>query len=95
MVLATRLSRGKKPDNQFQAELVGKNIQVIESTNPSERGMAGKIIDETRSTIKIEKKGKQKVLFKSNIKFRIGSEKPGQIIDGKKLAKRSEERLKA
>lgn len=94
MVLATRLSRGKKPDNQFQMELVGKNIQVVESTNPSEIGLAGKIIDETRSTIKIEMKGKQKVLFKSNIKFRIGTENSGLIIDGKKVAKRPEERLK-
>lgn len=96
MVLATRLAREKKPFRHFRQELIGKTILVVNSANPSQFGLKGKVVDETQSTIKIGSAGKIKTLFKRNIQFKIETEpgKFGHTIGGKDLAKRPEERIK-
>ena len=73
-----------------QGELIGKHAQVIESTNPNDRGISGTIVDETRSTLTISKEGMCKRLFKKNITLRIGAYR----ITGSALLKRPEERIK-
>ena len=42
--------------------------------------------------LKVEQNGKIKILLKKNIKFKI--KETGQIIDGKEIIKRPEDRLK-
>jgi len=71
-------------------EIIGKSIKVMNSTNPSEIGMKGKIVDETKNTLVLDTKKGEKILFKNNIKIMIGN----KIIEGKKLLKRPEERIK-
>ena len=44
----------------YPHELIGKDVLVISSNNESSVGIEGKIIDETKSTIKIEQNKKIK-----------------------------------
>ena len=48
-------------------EFIGSYAEIVDSTNKSNIGIKGKIIDETKNTILIEQKNKQKRLFKKNI----------------------------
>ena len=65
---------------------------VVESANSSNVGLSGKIVDETKFTLKVSSQGKIKTLFKSALLFKLG--KTGQIINGKNIMKRPEERIK-
>lgn len=76
----------------FPYELIGEEMEVVSSTNPGNAGVKGKIVDETKFTLKIHTLKGIKVLFKRNIVFRLG--KKNQILEGKDLVKRPEERLK-
>ncbi len=75
----------------FPGELVGKIVEVIASTNPGDVGLKGKVVDETKSTLKVEHRGRSKTLFKNRITLRLA----GQAIEGKALAKRPEDRIKS
>jgi len=75
-------------------ELIGLKAKVIASKNKSNIGIEGKIIDETKSTIMIEKGEKQKRLFKNNIIIDVKFNKRVVRIDGKLLAGRPKERVK-
>lgn len=76
----------------FPHELIGKEITIIRADNPCLFGIAGKVVDETKFTIKVKQEGKVKMLLKKNIAFRIGV--AGPVIEGKNIAKKPEERLK-
>ena len=76
----------------FPHELIGQEIMVINSTNPAQVGISGKIVDEKKSNIKIESKEGIKTLLKNTITFKIKSNET--VIDGRTLMKRPEERIK-
>lgn len=76
----------------FPYELVGEEMEVISSTNPSNLKVTGKIVDETKFTLKIKQNNEIKTLFKNNMVFRL--KRSNQILDGKDLTKRPEERIK-
>jgi len=76
----------------FPGELIGETIIVVESNNPALKGISGKVIDETQSTIKIESEGKIKTLLKNIITFKITGK--GMAIEGRTIIKRPEDRLK-
>ena len=76
----------------YPYELIGEEIEVIEAKNTDNLSIKGKVVDETKTTLKIEQNGKFKTLLKNNITIKlIGS---GKIISGQEIAKRPEERLK-
>ena len=82
-----------KKQQSYPGELIGKMIQVIKSSNPSLENLTGKIVDETKSTLKVELlEGEVKTLLKNNIIFKIKPD--GEIIDGSTIIKKSEDRLK-
>jgi len=71
--------------------LIGKTIKVVLSKNKTLEGVEGKVIDETKNTIKIvDSKNREKTLVKGQITFMLGS----KVVEGKKIAKRIEERIK-
>ncbi len=72
----------------YPHELIGLEVEVVESTNPSCIGLKGKIVDETKNTIKVG----DKVLLKNTIKFKIIE--TGEVISGEMVMKRPEDRLK-
>lgn len=76
----------------YPYELIGQEMEVIQSSNKSHLGLQGKIIDETKNTLKILHQGKIKTLLKNNITFKL--KKTSQLLEGKSLTKRPEERIK-
>ena len=85
-----------KSSNFIQKELIGLNITICESKDPTLIGLEGKIVDETQNMLIIlTKKNKTKKIVKENstFKFRISDEKNVKIA-GKLLKGRPEERMK-
>jgi len=71
--------------------LIGQEAKVVGSSNPSNIGIQGQIVDETANMLDIEDKdGCVKRLIKKNIIIEI----EGQKIDGIKLIGRPENRIK-
>jgi len=79
--------------NLKQGEIIGKNIEIIESKNKSNQGLKGKIIDETKNTIKIKTKKGEKTLIKKNITFKMESHN-NETINGAEIQAAPEERIK-
>lgn len=71
----------------FPGELIGQKIMVIKATNPSLIGIIGKVENETKETVLVD----GRVLLKKAITIQLTT---GEIVNGKDLAKRSEERIK-
>jgi ribonuclease P protein subunit POP4 len=72
-------------------EFIGTKVKIIDSTNKLLVGFEGIIINETKNTFVIKTNGGEKTVLKSVIKIELPN---GSIVDGKKLVKRSEQRLK-
>lgn len=75
-------------------EIVGLTCKVIDAENKNLIGLQGKIIDETRNTIIIQTKDKTKVLLKEQVTLEFTNNDQKITINGKKLLKRPEERIK-
>ena len=45
------------PKNLIHHELIGLEVEVVDSTNPYQIGIKGTVIDETRNTLKIDVDG--------------------------------------
>ncbi|MBT4651320.1 ribonuclease P protein subunit [Candidatus Woesearchaeota archaeon] len=76
----------------FPHELIGQEIEIIDSTNKSELGLQGKVVDETKNILTISHEGNVKKLIKKNITFKIKS--LNLIIEGMAITKRPEDRIK-
>ena len=74
----------------YPHELIGQEIEIIDSKNKSNLHLKGKVVDETKYTIKITFQGETKTLMKDNIVFKLKD----KIIEGKTITKRPEERIK-
>ncbi len=71
----------------WKKEIIGKKIKVVESQNKTLVGVTGDVVEETKNTITLSNKKK---LLKSHVTLEID----GEIIDGKTLQKRPEDRIK-
>ncbi|MCS7105994.1 MAG: ribonuclease P protein subunit [Candidatus Aenigmarchaeota archaeon] len=84
------------PENLVRHELIGLEVKIKESTDPTLKKLKGRVIDETYNTFKIEtKEGKEKVIPKKNCIFIfILPNKTKVQVDGKILVARPEDRIK-
>lgn len=73
----------------YRNNIVGKKIHVIQSTNPCDLSIAGRVVNETRNMIQVKNDG-LKWLIKKNIVVLLG----GQRINGEELIGRPEDRIK-
>lgn len=83
--------------NIFQHELIGLNVEIIESFNESLIGNKGIIIDETKYTflIELENSSKVKRFIKNISVFKFDLENGDSVkINGDILVSRPEDRLK-
>ena len=71
-------------------ELIGSCVEIISSKNKTLLGLKGKVVDETKFTLKIQTKDKMKRLIKSQIVLKIGD----YLVKGEKLVGRPEDRIK-
>lgn len=75
-------------------ELIGLDIEVIDAKNKSLIGIKGKIIDETRNTIKVIHENQEKILLKEQLTFITKIDDKKIKINGKILVGKPEERIK-
>ena len=52
-------------------KLIGSFVRIVEAGNKSLLNLEGKVIDETRNTIKIQTKNKLKTIIKNQVKIQI------------------------
>ena len=75
-------------------EFVGEQVEIVNSNSRQLLGLTGKIVDETRDTFKVlvnKRNFKEfKIILKRGNTFKIGS----LIVQGAKIAKRPEDRIK-
>ena len=78
----------------FPDELIGEEVEIVHSTNPSALGIVGGIIDETKQTLTVRRNdnGREVVLLKNTITFKLS--RTGVTVAGKDIMKRPEERVK-
>ena len=84
------------PENLVKHELIGLEVEIVGSTNRSQMGIKGRVVDETYNTIKIEtKKGEEKAIIKKDVVFLFklpGGERVQ--VDGNVIVSRPEDRVK-
>lgn len=81
--------------NLVMHELIGLPCRVKDSSNKALIGLEGRVVDETRQTLTLEVKDKEKSLIKDQciFSFRIPSGKWVRV-EGKILVARPEDRIK-
>ncbi|GAB4310372.1 MAG: ribonuclease P protein component 1 [Methanobacteriaceae archaeon] len=84
------------PQNIFRHELIGLSVEITASSNSDLIGIKGKVVDETKNTLKIEKINGDEVLIPKNVATFNFTLKGGDIveIEGKILVARPEDRIK-
>ncbi|MEM5836694.1 MAG: ribonuclease P protein component 1 [Candidatus Aenigmatarchaeota archaeon] len=83
------------PQNLIRHELIGLKVKVVKSTDPTQKNLEGKVIDETYNTLKIETKEKEKIIPKANCVFVFTLPSGVKVeVDGKLLVGRPEDRIK-
>jgi ribonuclease P protein subunit POP4 len=83
------------PLSILRQDLIGLNAKVVRSSNADCVNVDGRVIDETRNTIKILHETKAKMIVKQTAVFQFTAEN-GTIleVDGKVLIGRPEDRIK-
>lgn len=82
-------------ENVLQHELIGLKVEVVESRNPDLEGKKGKIVDETRKTLKIEEEGDLKTLPKKSVTLLVHIPEGEKVkVKGIELVARPEDRTK-
>lgn len=83
------------PENLVRHELCGLKVKIKKSTNKSQIGLQGTVIDETYNTLKIETNNKEKTIAKNTSIFIFTLPNGGRVeVDGKLLVSRPEDRIK-
>jgi len=82
--------------NLVRYELIGLKVRIEKSTDPTQKSIRGKVIDESYNTIKIETtKGREKVIPKKNSVFIFTLPNKTKVqVEGKLLVARPEDRIK-
>jgi ribonuclease P protein subunit POP4 len=76
-------------------EFIGLDAKVVRSTHPDYVGITGKVIDETRNTLVIRQKNKDKVVVKNTAVFHFTLPEGTIVeIEGNAIVGRPEDRLK-
>ncbi len=84
------------PQNIFRHELIGLFVKVVDSSHKGFIGIEGRVVDETKNTLKIEQNdGIEKIVPKNVVTFHFKLQ-DGTIveIDGKTIVARPEDRIK-
>ncbi len=83
-------------ENIFYHELIGLKVKVFKSNNSSLIGIKGKVIDETKKTLKLETEKDEEKLIPKNVSIFHFTLPNGEHveIDGKILVNRPEDRIK-
>jgi len=75
-------------------ELIGLDVEVLESTCKEYLGIKGRVVDESRNTFTVEQNGREKKVPKECCEFRFVDGSESQVISGKEIKFRPEDRIK-
>jgi ribonuclease P protein subunit POP4 len=79
--------------NVRKHELIGLQVAVLRSPDPSLVGVRGLVVDETRNTLVVEAGGREKRVPKEGTRFRFEVQ-GGVEVDGDEILFRPEDRTK-
>jgi ribonuclease P protein subunit POP4 len=83
------------PQNVVRHELIGLNVKVYDSKDPTQRGLSGKVVDESFNTLTIESGGIDRVVVKSNCTFIFTLPDRKKVkVEGTVIVGRPEDRIK-
>lgn len=83
------------PENLVRHELIGLKIKIVEDSDKKLAGLAGKVIDETRNMLVIEKADGSEISIAKEtgvFSFQVGS--AWVRVDGRIIVGRPEDRIK-
>ena len=84
-----------KPEELVRHELIGLEVRVADSSNKSQAGLSGRVVDESRQTLTIETDRGVKTLPKDQCVFSFLLPSGERVrVDGKLLVARPEDRIK-
>ncbi len=84
-----------KAKDVLKHELIGLEVEVMESRNESQKGIRGIVTDETKNMLIISQNKSEKKVYKSQSRFKFTLPNGQQaLIDGELINARPEERLK-
>ncbi|MDH3365372.1 MAG: ribonuclease P protein subunit [Thermoplasmata archaeon] len=81
--------------NDFRRrQFIGLDIEILASTCPSQVGVRGKVVDETKNTITIDQDGVEKMIAKTGCEFRFVDGPQAHVVSGNDIMFRPEDRIK-
>jgi len=83
-----------KPSNILAHELIGLNVKVVDSRDPTLNNVEGMVVYETKKTLQIYSAGRVKMLPKGICRFAFQLPQGVVEVDGAKLVARPEDRVK-
>jgi len=83
------------PENLLKHELIGLKAEVLTSNDRNQKGLAGKVIGETKNTLILRTSKGEKIIQKKGAVFKMFLESCEAEINGAQLAKSPEERTKS
>ncbi len=81
-------------DNVYFHEWIGLNAKVVSSPNPTERGLAGTLCDETKNTIALRNGNAVRMIAKNGRVFELATNEKEFKINGSYAVFRPEDRIK-
>jgi len=83
------------PENIVRHELIGLDVKVVKSANPSQLGLSGRVVDETRNMLSIETPDGIRNLAKQDCIFSFRLPSGDRVrVEGKLLVARPEDRVR-
>lgn len=83
------------PANIVRHELIGLKAKVVAAKNPQNIGLWGEVVNETYKTLVLEHKGKEKRIFKAQVKLHLTLPNKTIVeVDGRLLVGRPWDRIK-
>ena len=73
---------------------IGLDVAVSASTCPSQVGMRGRVVDETKNTMMIERDGTERVIAKAGCEFKFEEDGQSHVVSGNEIRFRPEDRIK-
>ncbi len=85
---------GGRVQDLIARDWIGLRVEVVDSPNPCEIGLAGEVVDETQNTLRLMTEKGLKVVAKKGRTFRVWYMGHRVRVKGDLIAFRPEERIK-
>ncbi len=88
------MNKKRRKEDYLRLPFIGREIEVIKSSDPKKQGVKGKIVDETKNTFVIRTEKKDVVIPKKDNRFKIWFEDAVLEVEGKIITQRPYDRIK-